>query len=203
MLNILTHLTNADFCLHKSYHAVTWYMQEPWALKWIFSKKLRWEKVILWYCGKCDRFVEAGGNFIDTADCYSRGAAEEVSSSSSFIRVVNLNHNHANTEHHLHRRQTFWFWLIGALCQYDVDHLHGPAGRVLVEKAWEKQHSFGDQAWNLQQTRRSQQSRPLQVTLKTLQSKSKFIFLVRQNILRSVEESLSPYIMNFVLFGEL
>ena len=41
------------------------------------------KKVILWYCGKCDRFVEAGGNFIDTADCYSRGAAEEVSSSSS------------------------------------------------------------------------------------------------------------------------
>ena len=31
------------------------------------------------YCGKCDRFVEAGGNFIDTADVYSRGAAEEVS----------------------------------------------------------------------------------------------------------------------------
>ena len=32
----------------------------------------------IFYCGKCDRFVEAGGNFIDTADCYSRGAAEEV-----------------------------------------------------------------------------------------------------------------------------
>ena len=32
----------------------------------------------IFYFGKCDRFVEAGGNFIDMADCYSRGAAEEV-----------------------------------------------------------------------------------------------------------------------------
>ena len=27
---------------------------------------------------KCFRFVAAGGNFIDTADCYSAGEAEEV-----------------------------------------------------------------------------------------------------------------------------
>ena len=178
-----------------------WTLSVKMKICWIVEMK----KVILWYCGKCDRFVEAGGNFIDTADCYSRGAAEEVSSSSSSQwcwqillpkKFKSSPHHHMEAEglssnlfsSHKHwkgvppyssptkldfdydwvkENTSTWHFgldLIVALCQYMIDHLHVPAGWVLVEKAREEQHSFGHQAWNLQQTRRSQQSRPLQVT---------------------------------------